>query len=183
MDVKNDRSFTLVVRAMGAFTLAQSLAALIRDLELGERDQRTAAILGAICGHYAAPFMASNRIGKLPDSLVPRPFRDLHADMLKLRTKLFLHLDTDVDFAGQRLATNLRVTVKQDADHFGIEADTWTPSPGMLDRIAQLLEHLLKVLNGLRLDYVTKYMPRAVVAPGRYRLKTGFGQFELTPLK
>lgn len=181
MHVDNNKTFTLAWNAMCSFMSAQSLVKIIQQLNLAQHDPRTIALFGAIAGYYAVPFMSSNRLGQLPKSIVPSAYKVRHKDLMTLRNKVFLHLDSGVNFDGRKDVTNVRVTIAQNSDDVKIEAKSWTPKPTTLAEIAALLEHLIQELHENAMQYVRKRLPRTCVAPGAYRLKIDGDQFELEP--
>jgi hypothetical protein len=181
MRVRDNRKFTLAWNAMCSFMSARSVVDMIHAQQLGEQDPRTVVLFGAIAGYYAAPFMSTNKLGRLPKSIIPSQYEAQHESLMDLRNKVFLHLDKDVNFDGRSKVTNLRVTIDQDSDGVKIEAKSWTPTPASLAEITALIDLLIKELHESVMEYLCARLPRACVAPGAYRLKTEGANFELEP--
>ena len=183
MKVDDNKTFMLFWNSMHSFKSARSIIDMIYQQKLGEQDPRTAVLFGAITGYYAAPFMRTNNLGQLCDSVVPSQYEDLHNNLRTLRDKIFLHLDKGVDFDGRKDVTSLRVSIAKNVDDVKMEAKSWTPTQTILAEIRELLDHLIQVLHNDAMAYVQKHVCRACIVPGEYRLKVDGNQFELEPDK
>jgi hypothetical protein len=67
------------------------------------------AMAAGIATLYCRPFTDNDLIGKLNPNLVPRKFKELHANLFELRNKAFAHTDPSGQLPGYDKMTEVRL--------------------------------------------------------------------------
>ena len=180
MKIRDNRHFTLVWHAFTAFVQAKSVADLMCEVQCRDNnDPRSAVLFGALAGYYARPFMKSNYLGRLPDSVVPKAYRKHHAQLVALRKKVFLHTDANAETPQKTDINLLRFAVFPDNDTLCVHSLVPVPNAQTFRDICQLLSLLMADLNAALHDYIRRKLPGTPMAPGNYVLEIDGDRIQL----
>lgn len=163
--------FVLQIHASHAFSTVAGICEQILNKPIPASDPLYHPLMIAIYTSYGRPFTNCWGFGKLPEDTVPSEFKDLHADLMTHRDKIYAHTDKDMVHEDYGPANELRVTVNADGC-----CRLWTqPVQGshrQVEDVLKLVHQMHQKMEYWTDKFVKKYMQKMEVEPEDYLVDT-----------
>jgi hypothetical protein len=97
--------------------------------------------VGIIC-LYVRPFMVNKPVGQLSEKMVPKEYKNLHADLMKIRNQIFAHSDASTLMPYVKMANELRY--RRSGKRIGVFITRFFVEPNFLISMTPLVDKLIE---------------------------------------
>jgi hypothetical protein len=141
--------------ARASFVQTRLFIDLLLKLDPPMNDTLRRALTVAILGVYSRPFK-QRKIVRLPDDIVPAPFRDTHDIMIEIRDKVVAHRDLDGPIAEWGFISQLQVNIR--SKQMTIDTISSIISNDKAREILPLLDCLIAKMGEAATSFVQRYL-------------------------